>query len=509
MTNARNLLHPSSVIQIAAAAIEGQGRYGVVTGLAAEHGVRRAQVYDIRDRGVSALEREFCPSDPEPPGTFTWRGTFADVERAIIALRVVTPASIRDIVDILEHVLDIDWSYGKVWGVVNAAERRAAEHLRSVDLSGIKNVALDEMFSQGRPVLAGIDLDTQYLFQLQVNDSRSGEAWNEALGELRDQQSLSPTRVVKDAGTGLASGVGQAWPDAENQDDVFHASYRLGQEAYFLERRAYAAIASADALEAKRARARSETDRRRLGQELRYAQGRMDTAINQYDRFTVSHQKAERALTLSDRGSGQLRTSAEVTETITQVADEMDAIGGKRVRRLAKYLRNRAPGLGRYLDDLGARLAAAANELNEPVLVQAVTRAYQASLECHQGGPLWDRPARRDELRAATRHLLDTAAHDPERLQRAVRAVLPELANRYRASSAIENLNSVLRPYLVVQKHAQQGFLDLFRFYWNTRTRAWGRWKGTSAHAQLTGAPVDDWLALLGFPASDVRRKAA
>ena len=80
--------------------------------------------------------------------------------------------------------------------------------------------------------------------------------------------------------------------------------------------------------------------------------------------------------------------------------------------------------------------------------------------------------------------------------------VIHELVRRHRASSAIENLNSVLRPYLVVQKHAEQGFLNLFRFYWNTRMREWGRGKGTSALEELTGQKVEDWLSLLGFPPS-------
>jgi hypothetical protein len=46
---------------------------------------------------------------------------------------------------------------------------------------------------------------------------------------------------------------------------------------------------------------------------------------------------------------------------------------------------------------------------------------------------------------------------DPERLQRAISAVDPLQVARRRASSAIENLNSVLRPFLAVQKHTEQG----------------------------------------------------
>ena len=85
--------------------------------------------------------------------------------------------------------------------------QQAASLLKQVDLSGIESVALDEMFSQGRPVLAGIDLETQYLFQVEVHRSRSGETWAKSLGALRDRQGLHPKRVVKDAGTGLGGGV--------------------------------------------------------------------------------------------------------------------------------------------------------------------------------------------------------------------------------------------------------------------------------------------------------------
>ena len=73
---------------------------------------------------------------------------------------------------------------------------------------------------------------------------------------------------------------------------------------------------------------------------------------------------------------------------------------------------------------------------------------------------------------------------------------------RHRASSAIEGFNAALRPYLYVHKGVTQGFLELFRAYFNLRPRRWGRHKGTSAHQCLSGKPVEDWLAVLGYPPS-------
>ena len=114
--------------------------------------------------------------------------------------------------------------------------------------------------------------------------------------------------------------------------------------------------------------------------------------------------------------------------------------------------------------------------------------------------------------RALSRHLLAAYAALQDRfgpesasLLDAVEAVLHQ---RHRASSAIEGFNAALRPYLYVHKGATQGFLDLFRAWFNLRTRRWGRHKGTSAHQSLTGQRVHDWLTLLGYPPSPSARIA-
>ena len=62
--------------------------------------------------------------------------------------------------------------------------------------------------------------------------------------------------------------------------------------------------------------------------------------------------------------------------------------------------------------------------------------------------------------------------------------------------------NAALRPFLYVHKGVTQGFLELFRAYYNLRTRRWGRHKGTSALASLSDTPFDDWLSELGFAPS-------
>lgn len=495
-------LSRSSTQEIATRALLLQGQHGSVAALAREYGVPRQKIYDARRQAEQALGTAFAARSAVQPGTFTLQVSEADIARTVIALRVATPSSIRDEVALLPIIYGTGWSYGKIHAVLVGAERQAAERLREVDLSPVQNVALDEMFSQGEPVFGGIDLDSGYLLLLEACPSRSGAEWAEVLGALSEEQHLSPAVVVKDAGSGLAAGVAAAWPKAEERDDLFHAVYLIGKEAAHLERRAYGAIGLVEVTEARRRRATTAARSATLDAELALARERMTGVIDRYDAFEALRRHAGRMLALTERGSGQLRTSTEVADALTRVAEEMERLGGRRIAKIAGYLRNRAAGLGRYLDALQQSLDLATEAAGGPVAVAATVRAYQASLEVEQGGPRWDRRARRDELKAATRHLLDATARDPKRLQSAVAAIVPLLVARHRASSNIENLNSVLRPYLAVQKHAQQGFLNLFRFYWNTRTREWGRHKGTSAHELLTGVPVADWLTQLGYPPS-------
>lgn len=308
--------------------------------------------------------------------------------------------------------------------------------------------------------------------------------------------------VVKDAGRGMAKGIAEVWPTIEQRDDLFHVVHALSQEAAHLERRAYATITAVDELDGERRKATDATKRRSLRQQIRRAREHMEATITRYDTFERLRREVLTVLNLVNRGSGRLRTAAEVQEALPRIAAEMAPLGGHRIRKVASYLKGRAKGLGRYLTALKGHLDAVAEAAGGADVVEATTRAYHASLDLARGGPTWDRRAREAELADATEALLLATQRDPDRLHAAVSAVLPILSTRQRASSAIENLNSVLRLYLVVQKCANQGLLDLFRSYWNTRSQEWGRHKGKSAYELLTGKKVDDWLTLLGYPPS-------
>ena len=160
----------------------------------------------------------------------------------MVALRVLAPNAIRPIEDLVPLLYPgVKVSYGTIQQMLVEAEGRAARFNAQVSLGGVEAGALDEMFSQGEPVLAGVDLDSGYLFGLSLSATRDGEAW---AGLLREGQAqgLGLSVVVKDAAKGIAAGVSEVFPRAEQRDDCFHVLYEMHKVRRRMERRAYAAI---------------------------------------------------------------------------------------------------------------------------------------------------------------------------------------------------------------------------------------------------------------------------
>ena len=199
-----------------------------------------------------------------------------------------------------------------------------------------------------------------------------------------------------------------------------------------------------------------------------------------------------------NNSTGALHRPEQVEALITQAAGRIESLGTGECAKLAKYLRNRAPGLVLAQNSVLPRLEALGEQWSMlAVSLGCICWSLVKELRKH--------PAHA-RYRALSRHLLgaygalrDQLGTESDSLLDAVEAVLIE---RHRASSAIEGFNAALRPYLYVHKGVSQGFLDLFRAYFNLRTRRWGRHKRTSAHECLTGRRVGDWLTLLGYPPS-------
>jgi len=495
----RTDLPVSEKVYLAASTITMNESFGQVSGLAERFELSRPTLYELGRETQELLRSEFEPLGSEP-GVLWIRLDRAQLERAAVALRTVGPNSIPVILELLPLLYPgLKLSFGRLHGILAEAERKATELNGRVTLSEIVAAALDEMFSQGQPILTGIDLDSGFVTILKAASGRSGDDWAEVLKAAK-AQGFRPSEVVSDAGLGIQAGLERELADSEHRADCFHASYELGKVLGHLERRAYAAIEKDEkaARELKRLRA-AGADLRGAAQRLRRAREYCERAVTLFDAFETQARRAREALEAVDVRTQQLRSPELMAQQLAECAARIRDLPDVRCRKAGRYLKNRIPGLVRYCKELHDALGALAGRWGQEA-VRCAALLWQAAELLHLGRQGWARPAQLEALRSGwlgLRRLLE-----PAPATELLGAVEQLFAVRHRASSALEGFHAGIRPHLYVHKGVSQGFLELYRAYYNLHTTRSGRNKGTSAYERLTGEHVEDWLTMLGYPPS-------
>ncbi len=497
----RTPLTTSQKTQCAAIALAGQEVHGTISAISREFGISRPTVYEARST-VDEMLREHFEQEPCAYRPVRVEVDEAQLERAVVGLRVEGVNAIRPIEELLPILYPgVRLSYGKIQSILVQAEGQAKAFNGKADLSPIKNSALDEMFSQGDPVLAGVDLASGYLFGLELREGRSGEDWAEVLAQAK-AQGLDLSVVVKDAAKGIATGVRTVFPEAEQRDDCFHVLYELNKVRRQLEQRAYGAIEREEDMEKALGKIRAKDQTRRLRQKRKIARtrGECQQAIARFDAFEAASAQVREALAYVDLNTGELRSAGQVQHLLAQAAQVLAGIDAPGCGKLAGYLTNRAPGLSLATAALNKQLRELTTAYPESV-VSLACLIWRLVSECKERSAYCQRHENQ-RLLAGAYARLQALLGSSSRTDTLLDTVKGLLGRRYRASSAIEGFNAALRPYLYVHKGVTQNFLELFRAHYNLRTRRWGRHKGTSAHECLTGIPVEDWLSLLGYPPS-------
>ena len=173
--------------------------------------------------------------------------------------------------------------------------------------------------------------------------------------------------------SGIAAGVSEVFPHAEQRDDCFHVLYEMNKVRRRLERRAYAAIErEGEALgRLGKIRAHDKVRRRKAKRELSSARRECAEAIERFDEFEAAMDTLRGALECVDIKTGELHRPEHVQALIEGVAGRIESLGVGKCAKLAKYLRNRAPGLVLAQKSVLPRLEA----LAEPWSAQAVSLA--------------------------------------------------------------------------------------------------------------------------------------
>jgi hypothetical protein len=447
-----------------------------VSHLAKQHDVSRKFVYQQRHKALDALEHAFSP-EPSPdhgvlfhlPVTRPWLRQF------VLVAVLVGHSSLRGCSEMLDCLLDLPVSLGWVHSVVKDAIDKAKPINDSQDLSRVAVAALDEIFQNGKPALAVVDVFSTYCCSLSLEDRRDADTWGVRLLELQGQ-GFAPERAIADAGSGLRAGLRQALPGVPCDADVWHPSRDLGDLVRYLENRAYDAIDAYDRLRRKPAAP---------AEQIQQASGAQDEAIALADDVAVLLSWLRQDV-LAVAGPSLARRQ----EDFDFVLSELTKLRGRCEHRLApvcSLLDRQGEDLMGFCFRLERDVAdlAAYAKVSEAVVREMIAIQEMAQTE----GRRWRREG---ALRKQLGDRYEELSAQVEALREGV----------VRASSAVENYNSRLRNYFFLRKEIGGGYLDLLRFFLNHRRflrsehacRA-----GKSPAELLSGQEHAHWLELLGY----------
>ncbi len=399
-------------------------------------------------------------------------------EKMVISLALDGFASEEGIQRFLETNFQKHFSIGKISHILNRAADRAAEFDKSVDLSGIRQGANDEIFQCGMPVLTGIDPVSTYIYLLQQADDRSAQTWQDTM-EACKARNLNLDVSISDFGTGLLSGIPKAFPDAVIQPDVFHWMMELGKEVSSQERKAYALLSDyyryENALDGQRVHEKTFQKLLSLEEKLTPALERCDTLQTLYqwlkEMAGYHGYRYQDALSLCD-----------------WILDRMEEAAGEdagRLRRALSKVRKNLPDVLVCLKRVEEALGAYALEHGYPP--EAFLLMYRMS----------GYPPASPEYRAADKRVRRILKKTYGDCYLKVQEILDGVK---RASSLVENLNGRLRPYMNLKRMVPEKFLTLLKVYFNTKKYRRSRKAervGKSPLELLTGQSHEDFYDIV------------
>jgi hypothetical protein len=193
-----------------------EGTYGVVSQISRQHGVSRQTLYQLKEKGRAALEKELSPKEQDSEQK-------QQKERAILTLLTEAHASYRGIQACLKTLLGIHVSIGEITAVIQKAGEQAIEVLKQQMPEGKRAIALDEQYGskRGEAYLNVVDVHSGQILASVPPVAVDGESWTLLLWLLQEQ-GLEWDTTVSDGGKAIADAVQHSHTDQAHQRDVWH-----------------------------------------------------------------------------------------------------------------------------------------------------------------------------------------------------------------------------------------------------------------------------------------------
>jgi len=480
----RHASTPAQRAQVVCQLLAHAGDYGLVTQLSRTLGVSRQTLYTWAKRASHALHQTFLPvpaAPTVPPA----------LERAILTLLVEGHASTRGIQACLRATTGQHVSVGTISAVIGEAERRALTWMSAHAPPTSRALALDEIYGRKRrgAYLNVVDLDSWAVWAAEGPLPVDADTWTLVLWEAQ-ARGLRWHATVTDGAPAMQQACITVDPDGQHGRAVWHLLHTCGQIQARLDR--VVATLSHQAATAQRYTARLAAGAR--------PRGRQPVALLAAHAAHLT--RARHTAQALQYLTGELRRLLEVvvlrpTGVLDAAARQVDL--DTLLSLLAEVRDGAAPAQQVHLHTLHTTLTRALPAAL--AFVGGVERVQQElrSVVGDHGLALiawaWQRRA---ILGPDTEAVV---AGLPEAWRQAARVLLATWDGAGRASSAVENWHSIVRPHLAVHRRLSSGLLAVLAVWHNHRVFPRGAHAGASP-VQLSGmveGPTD-WLVALGYP---------
>jgi len=481
----RHDLDPQTRIEIVKHIWINQGIYGKMVQIAQAYDISRTFLYQLSWAARHHLEELF--SDPQhlaqPPDLL--------LEPWILALRLEGNCSIPSISSIFKH---FDYQPGSV-GYLSEFLQDYGRSVPSTLSMAQKKVVFylsDEIFANQAPILVTVDAQSTAILKIELASDRSAKTWEAHFKALGAHRFYSPG-MASDRGVGLKAGYEAACKEGFWVCDQFHEFQDLFNRCHQLERQAYRAIAGEHEAAKKFSNAKSEANLKKRLEQYETSKKSCEHAIERYDQLDFLLRMLSESLYLCSN-LGQLRTVEGVRSDLVPILSLMEEINDDQLPKLIKPIRS-------HMDDILVpfrqveRIHTELLELMPEQIVDALVLAWHhdhLSYQSH-GKKKHYHQRERDDWLNFSEGLLDDSFDGFKVL------VFEKLDQVVKASSLVEMVNSLIRPYLNTSKgQITQETLNLIMFYHNHRRYKGGRRQGKAPIELLTGEALQgDWIDLL------------
>ena len=463
----------------------------MITWLAEQHRISRTFLYTLLSSFKEALSHQFSPI--EKLNALSKE----EIEARILSYRFEGGSSIDAISTLLKRDGLPYSSVGSVSQILTHLGKSLLNTLESKAESLSLVFADDEIFAKSSPILITVDPVSSAILKIEWVDNRSADKWVDHLNGLVGN-GFSPRLLASDAGTALKSAHERVFSDIPWQLDTFHGiSHRLGDWERRLEKSANAHIEATE--KRRKTRLSAKTDRVIIQRQTLCdeAEVKENQAIDLYEGFSYLYHYIIHQLTLFNT-EGKLRNRDEVEENMAIALELMTSLGHQRISKEARLITKTLPELLTYFKEAPDALDACQKLTDNKDALQSLILAWQWDKAVIKA-KVTTRKHRAIKERDSYLELAELLIGNKEQTLELKASITAELDQIIQASSIVECINSILRPYLNNSRNqVTQEFLNTFMFYHNHRRYHAGKRKGKTPMELLMGKEQkEDWIVLL------------